>query len=408
MQQQSQLSPGGKKLLDLIALHGIDAQAEALPDPQRLKRLADVERSQSNGPDEVIRHRFLCRQGSLLLVGPTGIGKSSFSLQCAILWASGVTAFGLEPARPLRTLLCQAENDEGDLAEFRDGVCRGLDLNEETVRKGLENIFVLSEKSKTGAELCITLEALMVGQNYDLVIIDPALAYLGGDSNKGADVSRFLRNELNPVLEKANVGCVLIHHTVKPPREKGAQWRAGDLAYLGSGSAEFANWARAVLALQSVGSHDVYKLVVGKRGKRLRWTDDDANAITHRWIAHHGEPGVICWRLAEPDEYAKYDKDAAAAATAPGVKVAIEQRIANLWNTPDEGLSKDVFVDRAKAAGIHRATAYRWWSIGVSKNVFRIGAGEIAKLTHKWNPRSETTGDVPASTADLLMQETNF
>ena len=37
---------------------------------------------------ELLRHRFLCRRGGALLVGPTGIGKSSFSLQAAVLWHS--------------------------------------------------------------------------------------------------------------------------------------------------------------------------------------------------------------------------------------------------------------------------------------------------------------------------------
>lgn len=385
MLQTHTRKPAGALLLEMLEKHGINDQADAVPDPGALVRLADLKRPEPGAESELIKHRFLCREGGMLLVGPTGVGKSAFSMQCAILWAAGRSAFGFEPTRALKILLCQAENDDGDLAEFRDGVIKGLELDPATIRAGLENIFVFSEKAKTGADLCKALDGLLAGQGYDILMIDPALSYLGGDSNKGADVTRFLRNELNPVLKRHQVGCVLVHHTVKPPREKGNPWRAGDLAYLGSGSAEFGNWARAVVGLVSVGSHDVYKVVVGKRGKRLQWQDDDANTITEKWVAHHGEPGVICWRLALPEEYAKYDKEAAAVAT-PGIRQPLEQRIANLWNDPTEELTKEQFIDRAKVAGIVRQTTYKWWAKGLSTKVFKLSAGGAARLTGKWAP----------------------
>lgn len=75
---------------------------------------------------ELLRHRFLCRRGGALLVGPTGIGKSSFSMQAAACWALERSCFGIAPARPLRSVIIQAENDDGDMAEMRDGVLAGL------------------------------------------------------------------------------------------------------------------------------------------------------------------------------------------------------------------------------------------------------------------------------------------
>src|SRR5205807_1283581 len=77
-------------------------------------------------PNELLRHRFLCRVGGLLLCGPTGIGKSSLALQMMMRWAAGRECFGIEPVRPLKSLLIQAENDDGDLSEMRDGVSAGL------------------------------------------------------------------------------------------------------------------------------------------------------------------------------------------------------------------------------------------------------------------------------------------
>lgn len=69
--------------------------------------------------------------------------------------------------------------------------------------------------------------------------------------------------------------------------------------------AEWINPARAALAIRSIGSDSVFELRGAKRGKRLRWKDADGNPTNVQHIAHHGEPGVICWRQADPDEVAE-------------------------------------------------------------------------------------------------------
>jgi hypothetical protein len=95
-----------------------------------------------------------------------------------------------------------------------------------------------------------------------------------------------------------------VHHTNKPPsgHEK-PNWQAGDFAYLGSGSAEWANWARAVLVMRGVGSHSIFELRAGKRGPRLGWRQDDGETRLYaKYIAHADAPGVICWREAHEHE----------------------------------------------------------------------------------------------------------
>ncbi len=81
-------------------------------------------------PTELIRHRFLYKGGMGLICGPTGIGKSAFVAQMMTHFAAGRELFGIEPGEHyarngMRIMLVQAENDEGDLAEMRDGVERG-------------------------------------------------------------------------------------------------------------------------------------------------------------------------------------------------------------------------------------------------------------------------------------------
>ena len=83
-----------------------------------------------------------------------------------------------------------------------------------------------------------------------------------------------MRRDRHPSHEQATSG------SEKP------DWQAGDYAYLGSGSAEWANWPRFVLALRSVGSHEIFELRAGKRGSRLGWRGDDGERIYSKLIAH--------------------------------------------------------------------------------------------------------------------------
>jgi len=252
-------------------------------------------------PDELLKHRFLCRGGAMLLVGQSGIGKSSFTIQCAVLWSLGREAFGLVPVGPLRILIVQAENDPGDMAEFREGVLKELVITDED--RGASVIKTVWEDSRTGAAFCSeVLQPLLERERFDLVIVDPALAYLGGDANQQKDVSMFLRNCLNPVLHRARCGLVLVHHTNKPPLQtKRQEWQANDHAYAGSGSADWANWARAVLVIRSMESFDYFELRAGKRGKRLCWKEKNGTTPAFTKYIAHSQTG-ICWREVSHEE----------------------------------------------------------------------------------------------------------
>jgi hypothetical protein len=279
---------------------------ELAPQPKpslKAKSLAELRRREKDDPSELLRTGFLCRKAFMLLCGPTGVGKSSLGMQAMILWMLGKPAFGIEPARSIKSILIQAENDDGDLAEMRDGVIAGLGLTTAEVKQATGSIITIREDEHTGMAFFVdVVRPLLTEHRPDLLWIDPALAYLGGDTSSQRDVGGFLRNQLNPVLREFDCGCVITHHTNKPPSGKEKpEWNAGDFAYLGSGSAEWANAARAVLALRSIGSHDVFELRAGKRGGRLGWRDQGGQRSYVRHLAHATE-GVICWNEAEgPD-----------------------------------------------------------------------------------------------------------
>ena len=323
-----------------------DAAPQAAPDACPVAvSIMDLVRPSHNDPNELIRHRFLCRGGGLLLVGPTGVGKSSLSMQIMIGLALGRNVLGIDPARPLKSLLIQAENDDGDLAEFRDGVTAGMDLTEEEKAIVRERVTVCTEDARAGLEFCTTVvEPLLERHRPDLVWIDPALAYVGGDSNSGKDVGQFLRQGLNPLIHRYGCAVVIIHHTAKPLRATGSTTAPQDFAYAGSGSAEWANWSRATLALDPT-ADGAFRLIARKRGSRLRWKDEAGESTSLRFICHCRDEGRVWWEETTED----------APPQAARVILKPQKKVSDLMAlVPDSGhISKDKLEDAAREAGIN-------------------------------------------------------
>ena len=255
-------------------------------------------------PNEIIRNRFLYRGGICILSAPTGVGKSSFVMQWAMHLACCETMFGLQvggyyTGKHLRVLVIQAENDEGDLAETRDGVIKACGV--EMAQQADEYLSFVTMPDACAGEFAVRLNAHCEVYEPDVVIIDPVFSFLGGDNNAQKDVSNWVRNLINPVLMKHKVACIMTHHENKPQKDKVA---AG--AYSMSGSAEWANAARCCLAFQKAGD-GLYWLIATKRGQRLGWKDEAGQRIMQKLIAHHGgedEHGrpIIAWRDATYDE----------------------------------------------------------------------------------------------------------
>lgn len=297
------------KLLEGREPEQIEQAAACAPDAPPSIDLLDIIRPEGADPDELLKDRFLCKGGGLLMCGQTGAGKSSFNMQALVSWALGKPCFGITPARPLTSLLVQAENDSVDIAEFRDGVFSGLQLTDEERASLRGRIHVVRENARTAAEFVAhTLRPLIERIRPDLLWIDPALAYLGGESNSQKDVGGFLRNLLNPLLTEFRCAAVVVHHGNKPPSgNQKPQWQAGDFAYLGGGSAEWANWARAVIVIRSIGSEEIYELRAAKRGRRLGWKDEAGLPTTRRHIAWSPDPKMIFWREPSPEEVAELE-----------------------------------------------------------------------------------------------------
>lgn len=333
--------------------------------------LFSLQRPAPGDPSELIGDRFLCRGGSMLLVSQTGVGKSSYSTQLAINAALGREYLGLNFLRPMKTLIVQAENDAGDMAEFRDGVVAGIELTKKEQQTAAENVVTLHLNDHTGQTFINALDYVLTESTPDLLILDPAFSFIGGDANEQVFVSSFLRQGLNPLLTRHNIGLILIHHTNKPAKEK-PDYLSGDYAYLGSGSAEFANWARAVINLRPTALPGLHILHAPKRGKRLGWKDGAGISTLQRYISHDGRPGVICWREATDGEIAQLH-----ASDDPPTPIDVATSLRSLGGTAKKA---DLIALLNKEHPVSRSTVNRRVDATIKAGLIAI-KGHLVKLT---------------------------
>jgi hypothetical protein len=308
-----------------------------------LSHLGRLKAPQRDDGNEIIENRFLCRCGSMLIVGPTGIGKSSLEMQMAILWSLGRPCFGFTPTKPLYQVIIQAENDEGDLVEMRDQIYQGLELTEEEMEEADEHIVIATINDSIGVEFIASrVQPILEEVEPDVLWIDPLLAFLGGDVNKQEVMSEFLRHWLTPAIKKANCAAIILHHPTKPQKEDPRNPRKiSDLAYAGAGSADLANWARAVVNLEATTRPGVFRLNLGKRGGRLEWTEADGQTRTYSRLIAHGENGLIYWRDAEGSE------PSTAAATTSSTKEDVLSLV-----PAEDAIGKDAVISKAQSNGI--------------------------------------------------------
>jgi AAA domain len=319
-----------------------------------VKPLVDLQAAKENDGNTLLGNRFLCRAGGLLFVGSSGIGKSTAVIQMGICWAVGRECFGIRPRQPVKILYVQAENDEGDLCEMRDGVLGKLELTKEELDLLDKNFTCVFESSRAGEELVKdALEPLLENHSPDLLILDPALSYIGGSANEQEIVGGFLRNQLNPLLQKHSCGVLIVHHTNKPnAATDGRKKVANDFAYAGTGSAEWANWARAVLVLSAKNDDGLRTLQIGKRF-RLGWVDEDGNPTSAKHLKQSAPGETLFYSELTPEENLLLSSK-----TSPLMKV-LRAPSGYILPAAGEDISKEILVARItekKICGRDKAT----------------------------------------------------
>lgn len=245
--------------------------------------------------------RWLVRGGTSLWAGGSGYGKSALEMQLAIYWACGRKCFGMGPHRPARSLIVQAENDLGDMAEQFQGVCAGIDatndLNLEQSKQLIaDNVIIHRIVGKTGIAFLTLLDALIQDTRCDIVWVDPLFAFAGCDLMNAKETGRFLREGLFPIAVRRNIALQVLHHVGKPVRDKDESVTTMseiDYQYLGFGTSEIQNSFRAVNVIVPITGTGVFKLVLSKRGERAGAKDIDGNWTRTLYLEHSKEG--ICW-----------------------------------------------------------------------------------------------------------------
>jgi len=292
------------------------AQAYAKAEEEKNKpyiTLAEIPEptDEANNPRALFKRGYLRKGGGIIAASVAGAGKSTFSLQCALHWVLGAPCFGIEPVRPLKVAVIQAEDDVEELAMFRANMKQGLSADgfaPDRIDEALGRVQIRTDfLGKTGAEFANALGNMQSKYHYDLVIVNPLNSYFDGDISLNKDATEFFRKMIDPVIKNAATECGIffIHHMAKPAKGKdAATFAKGAYAqYALQGGAELNNWARAVLIMIPFeNAPDFWTLTAAKRYKPLAWKDADGNPTKDKIIAY--SDNCIYWRVPSADEIA--------------------------------------------------------------------------------------------------------
>jgi hypothetical protein len=291
--------------------------------PQRMDLDALLAADRKNDPNNVIGNRWLCKGGSLLIVGQSGTGKSSLMMQAAIHWALGREFFGIKPVKPLRSIILQAENDFLDIGEPLQDIVAGAYLDSEERALLSENLVIYRDTTSTGTTFTSQMRELIVRHSADVFYCDPLLSFAGIDVSAQEEVTKFLRHDLAPILLETGAVLVAMHHTGKPKNGDKDGQTVADLAYSGIGSSEFPNYFREIATLfRCQGEQPIYKFGLTKRRGRAGLKDAEGQFKGEIYIRHAAEKGVIRWEYSQPpsqteDEVATRHSDSRPAKGSP-------------------------------------------------------------------------------------------
>ena len=138
------------------------------------------------------------------------------NLPCSALVDSGRDLWKLKPHKARKVVLIQAENNFLDLVEPAQSITRILGLSETEKADLRKNFRVISDDTHSGEGFVRLLSSICDRYKPEIVIVDPLMAYIGGEISKQEVCTKFFRNGINPVIHRHNIGLIVLHHTGKP------------------------------------------------------------------------------------------------------------------------------------------------------------------------------------------------
>lgn len=368
--------------------------------------------------DCLFKNRWLRRGGCGMIISSSGVGKSSFTMQAAVHFARGAEMLGVKPMRPLKVGIIQSEDDEYDVANFRDKIRIGLRTElkwtNEQIAEAEANVTFCAWDGSTGEKFVQYVAGKQKTHHFDLIIVNPLHAFFGGDLKNADEVSRFLRNGIDRLIKNEDTKCAMlfVHHTGKPSKDKIAE---GDFfaGYLGSGSAELINYPRVALTLTPYKDGrvpGVFNLIGSKHGDKLGWKTADGKLTNKRTVCYanrlnrHKADGCIYWVAPDLDDMEGIEKAAEAVTTSKdGVFKQAATALAELFKrekitSPFDYATKTKCIPYPKSV---RQAAVRL----IGCNPFAFGLREVieGKAKHyELDPAAlTTTSNDPADAAEV-------
>lgn len=283
-----------------------------------LMDFADLEPDPENN---LLGDRWLYRGGAAIIFAPSGVGKSSAVLQASAKWGLGESEFGIQPARPLRTTILQAEDDDFDIKKVVAGFKQGVGLDQEKCER-ISSMVRVHRTRKTGKGFFEhALLPAMEKDKPDLVIVNPVMSFVEGNISSQEEANLMFRYRCGAVLDTYKCGLLLVNHTPKPPNTGVTRLDRYQIQYLMIGHSDLTNWARAVLAIWPVeGQEGVFQFIAAKRGAEIGWKEpvssrenDDGEQqlrpVFTRYFRHNRNEQGVFWSEAESSEILQAGRD---------------------------------------------------------------------------------------------------
>ncbi|WP_309386058.1 DnaB-like helicase N-terminal domain-containing protein [Cerasicoccus frondis] len=239
------------------------------------------------------KNRYISRGDGVIVFGNAGVGKSSWQTLAAMYFACGMDFLGIPCPRPLKSLIVQKEDNDGDVAEAIESFFHlmlkehGETVAKECVELVKQNVRIVRDREHVGDTLIAALSGYTAQFKPDLLWLNPLVSYAGCSVTDETSMAQFLAS-LDRVNRDSHWATIVLHHTPKPPADKEAKNRSwNEEMYAMSGSHLLPDWARAIISLKATGERGRFKLILAKRGTRCGirrpkriGADADGNPIT--------------------------------------------------------------------------------------------------------------------------------
>lgn len=241
---------------------------------------------------------LLFEGGSLVIIGPTGHGKSVATQQMAAGIATGTKVFdAIEVHRAVGVMYYQSDNDIDCIQMDLTSIASQLKLNQKLLR---ENLHIRRIQSICGVQLRDALARDIQRFNAKVVVIDNYQSFISGDINS-TEVFQEWRMAVEDVQRAFGVAVITVAHTTKKTQyESKDVVDPRDSVYLASGTAALSNWVRSSMWLSLVhGDFVQYNMIFGKNAARAGLRNEKGEVVRNLVLKHSRDPMKPFWHKAE-------------------------------------------------------------------------------------------------------------